>query len=264
MRNTLLFCLGLLTCFSVSAQTPSFEIGVLAGVSNYMGDLQQTHFELKTVHPARGAFFRFNMNDHLSLRGHYLTGKISGSDANYPYLLTHQRNLSFESELYETGLQLEVALMHFGRNGRRAVAPYLFGGVASFSFNPTTEFKGARYELQPLRTEGVDYELQQISFPVGVGFNAKIGRVVVIGYELGWRLTRTDYLDDVSGNYLSESATDRPPMSTMLSNRSGEVSEGGPLMVDYRGSSDDLDKYFFGMVSLSIQFGGSPKSTPLH
>lgn len=264
MRNTLLFCLGILCSISTEAQTPSFEIGILAGVSNYMGDLQQTHFELKTVHPARGAFFRFNLNDCLSLRGHYLKGKISGADANYPHLLTSQRNLSFESDLYETGLQLEAALMHFGKNGRRSVAPYLFGGVANFSFNPTTEFNGSRYELQPLQTEGVSYELQQISFPVGVGFNAKIGQRVVIGYELGWRLTRTDYLDDVSGNYLPATTVAPPPMTTMLANRSGEVTEGSPLSVGYRGDSGKLDKYFFGMVSLSVQFGKRSTNEPLH
>ena len=68
--------------------------------------------------------------------------------------------------------------------------------------------------LQPLGTEGQQvsgkfpdrhypkpYKRTQLSIPMGAGINYKVNRQINLGYEIGWRKTFTDYLDDVSGRY---------------------------------------------------------------
>ena len=109
-------------------------------------------------------------------------------------------------------------------NWRFPFSPFVFTGVSFFHFNP----QARRYdtqnpfdrdgegtsnpwtELQPLGTEGQNivpgkepYMLSQFSIPLGVGFKLSLGENVNMMLEYGIRKTFTDYLDDVSGTYVS-------------------------------------------------------------
>lgn len=64
-------------------------------------------------------------------------------------------------------------------------------------------------ELQPLTTEGQGmegfdspYSLTQISIPFGLGVKFSVNKFVSIGLEWGLRKTFTDYIDDVSKDYV--------------------------------------------------------------
>ena len=60
--------------------------------------------------------------------------------------------------------------------------------------------------MQPYASEGVEYKKIGLNIPMGVGFYFTIDKKHRIGFEMNYRKTFTDYLDDISGNY-----PDTPP-----------------------------------------------------
>lgn len=264
MRKRLLHLLILLIFQIANMEAQSLELGVFGGISNYFGDLQQSNFEIETIHPAVGVFTRYNISNSLAVKLHLYKGMISGADANYQELMpVRERNLSFQSEIYEAGLQGEFTFVSFGEGGKKLAAPYIFGGLSLFYFNPQAEYQGQWIDLQPLGTEGQGisetapkkYDRVQFSIPIGIGFNVRVAPKMNIGFEFGFRKTFTDHLDDVSGAYPDiELLSESNPMGAALSFRS-------PELVDYtmpnpegelRGSPENKDTYFFGGVTISI------------
>lgn len=247
----------------VRAQETSLELGGFSGISNYLGDLQQVRFETNEIHYAAGLFGRFNVNRNLSFKAHLYKGEISGKDSNYEGLEARKRNLSFRSPILEAGMQMEITFLKFGERQKRLAAPYFFGGGALFYFNPQTLYGGQWIALQPLGTEGQGlpeypdrekYELIQFSIPMGIGFTMRISEHGNLGFEIGFRKTFTDYLDDISMTYPDvEVLYAYNPMSAALSFRSPEyVGEALPNPVGQpRGNSLSKDLYFFGGVTFS-------------
>lgn len=269
MNKIYVMCFCASMCFSqlTYAQNSSWELGIFAGWSNYSGDLQQNQYEKDEMRPAYGAFIRHNFNDYLALKAQFLKGTITGADANYSSLLVaKERNLNFRSDIYEFGLQAEISFMKFGENNAKIAAPYLLAGISVFHFNPQAEFEGNWYDLQPLGTEGQGmsnhpekkkYDLTQFAIPFGIGFNLALSKCAHLGFEMGFRKTFTDYLDDVSGQYPDvEMLKAENEMAATLSYRSGEITgEEMPNPVgNQRGTRAGNDSYGFGGVSLSFTF----------
>ena len=65
-----------------------------------------------------------------------------------------------------------------------------------------------------------------INIPLGVGFYFTIRKKHRIGYELNYRISFTDYLDDISSNYADP--TNMSAEAAALSNRTGELSNIDP------------------------------------
>jgi len=112
--------------------------------------------------------------------------------------------------------------------GRVSWTPYGFIGVAGFLNNPeaqapATDLQGNSLpeagkwvKLRPLGTEGQystldptdanygikPYKVAQIAIPFGIGIRLKLNQVMDFSAEWGFRYTFTDYLDDVSRNYV--------------------------------------------------------------
>lgn len=118
---------------------------------------------------------------------------------------------------------------------RRRWTPYVFAGVGLILHNPrakSPEAFGGKWEaLQPLGTEGqqsgnpkykAPYKLVQPVFPVGIGVRWKLNQRIDIGAEIGLRLTLTDYLDDVGGNY-PVAADLQSDLARAMSNRTLET-----------------------------------------
>lgn len=246
----------------VSGQN-TLELGGFLGISNYLGELQQTTFERNENNVAIGLFTRWNVTKNYSLKFNFYKGEISGRDANYYEIESiRERNLSFRSHIFEFGLTNEVTFISFGERERRIAAPFLFFGISTFHFNPQTVYQGRWIDLQPLGTEGQNlpdsrkgrYSLWQIAIPFGIGFNINIGEKMNIGFEVGLRKTFTDYLDDISSKYPDLDALEAyDPMAAQLSFRTPEVADYNPTNPkgDMRGSPAQKDLYFFGGVTFS-------------
>lgn len=229
-----------------------FEMGVMGGGSYYIGDLNQgKHFSHSK--PAFGAIVRYNLSTRASLRFTGTYGTVWGNDArsNDPYEVN--RNLNFQSKIYELAFGVEIDVFKYRINDMKyPISPYFFYEIAYFRMDPKTEFDGNEISLQTLGTEGQgtglsskrQYGLNQISLPVGIGVKINLAKRVAISFEYGVRKTFTDYLDDVSGNYVDPDLlrAENGPIAGSLSNPS---LDGVNRTGFNRGNSESKDWYVF-------------------
>jgi len=189
------------------------EVGGLVGGSFYLGDINPSKLFSQTQ-LAFGAVYRYNLTTRWAVRGNALWGTVTASDAKFK----NPRNLSFRSRISEFSVQAEINFLPYFTGSRRdyKFSPYLFGGVALFSFNPQARYidpaKDLNFwvDLAPLRTEGQGlssypdkktYSTTQFAIPFGLGFKYSLNATFSIGVEWGLRKTFTNYLDDIGGTY---------------------------------------------------------------
>ena len=246
-----------------------FEVGVMVGASNYLGDLSSnsSSLYLNETGFAGGAFTRFNINEFVGLRLGFAAGSISGTDANADFESIRERNLNFQTGILEGSLTAEFNIMGYQPyNLNRPFSPYIFGGISLINFNPKTDFEGQIVDLQPLGTEGqgmdgreAPYDLISLAIPFGLGVKYAINDSWNVGLELGARATFTDYLDDVSTTYVefSELLAANGETAAALGNRQGEFLGTEPVSVPTgtpRGDDVSSDWFFILGVTVSYYF----------
>jgi hypothetical protein len=216
-------------------------------LTQYNGDLTHSNgIKLHLDNYGGGIIFRYYFNPRIDFKANVFYGYVSGSDwDDNPHIkgVPYKRNLSFRSHILDISTQLEINILPFISGHRKKNwAPYIFGGIAVFNFNPKAEYLGKWYELQPLGLEGQGtqfggpkYKLTAFSIPYGIGFKygfrrSSNWRSVVnldmwnIGIELSQRKTFTDHLDDVGGFYPpSLSIFGKNEVAKALCDRTAEV-----------------------------------------
>lgn len=183
-------------------------LGAGLGFSTYYGDLSSDILQndLKQSHPAIQLFYSYYINQYLNLKFDLGYGNVSGDDSYSSRDWQKERNLSFKSSVTEVSAIAEINFLGI----KHKINPFLFFGVNMFHFNPKAYYNGQWIELQPLGTEGQGtylypdrkkYSLYEYSIIFGGGVKMQINQSVMLSFELGWRKTNTDYLDDVSKDY---------------------------------------------------------------
>lgn len=245
-----------------------FEAGLLIGGSNYLGDLSSNSSQiyLKESNIAAGAFARYNVNHLVALRLGFNYTAISGADRNSGNTAIIDRNLNFQSDIYEASLIGEFNILGYQPyNYEATFSPYLFGGIAFFQFNPQGELNGQLYDLQPLGTEGQNltaipertpYKLNQFAIPFGVGFKYTLTETLNLGVEMGARKLFTDYIDDVSLTYPGNDAfaAEGASLETIQLSNQGANNLGTNVAGVARGDNNANDWYFILGVTLSYNF----------
>lgn len=241
---------------TITATAQYSELGVYGGGSHFIGDVGNYGIHLPQGY-STGLIFRNQFNDYYSVRAHFMYGTISNNDKFSSLDYRNVRNLNFASEIFEGALIMEFNFFEFETGRRMNHSPYIYAGLGLFRFNPTTTFEGEAVELQPLGTEGQGtsfvqrgrYGLNALSFPFGIGYRFTLNYVMGISIECGFRPTSTDYLDDVSGNYVNSGllSAENGELAARLADRSigGYENAGKP-----RGNSQTNDWYIFSGVTL--------------
>ena len=176
----------------------------------------------------------------------------------------YERNLSFKSKISEVALIAEVHPLYFKKFSSGAklprFSPYLLGGIGFFKFKPQAKLNDEWVSLQPLSTEGQgfseypdrkSYKLTQLVCPVGIGVKYKMSPLLNISFECVSRFLFTDYLDDVSTNYIDPSIYSRYFTGSQLTNalllndRQKELNPTHMSSIDWqRGNPANNDSYF--------------------
>lgn len=266
---TLIICLPI-SLLAQNSIVQEGEFGVGVGAAHYFGDLN-TRAKLNRPKLAAGIFFRKNF-------GNYIAMRISGNYAQLGYSdvynthneYMHRRNLSFNTNVWELGLQGDFNFYRFlpGDPDFR-FTPYITFGVSAFNYDPYAYLNGQKYYLRPLGTEGQgsslypdrkQYSSMALAIPFGVGFKYSINTNVNVGFEVVYRFTNTDYLDDVSKTYVDPAVfppnpDGTPSVAYLLSDRSYET--GTPIGIKgrQRGNSQNKDQFVTAMfyVSFNLQ-----------
>jgi hypothetical protein len=278
---SLLFCFVFVSSYSQY----DWDFGVKLGAAAYLGDIGGKYearpfiydVQLQKSRQNIGGFVRKRVNEWLYISAGLEQGTISGADSLSELNTRFSRNLSFRNHIVEASIKTEfnfITLHGFNMKYkfRSAYNMYVFTGFAMFFHNPKANYNGQWYALQPLQTEGVNYSRIQPAIPLGGGMHYTINKTIRIGWEIGWRMTFTDYLDDVSGYYISPNSHSSE-IGRILADRSFEIdekhpnflgrayysraTESNPNAPGKRGNADNNDSYFFTSFSLSYVIRGS-------
>jgi hypothetical protein len=242
------------------------EIGFFGGGMYYLGDLNPLH-NFKNTYLAGSIFLRQNLSQRLNMRYMVSYGTVSGNDAHSTNAWDRNRNLSFYSRIIETSAILEINFLPFvpGDKKKYYATPYLMYGLGIFKMNPMSKAaNGEVYELQPLGTEGQGsalnsknkYRLTQLCIPIGIGFKGNLTEHLILGFEYTIRKTFTDYLDDVSGNYVDPDLLSKynGPLAASFADRSLDNSSTH-FIGSNRGNSNFKDWYATAGIYLAIKLG---------
>jgi len=242
--------------FQAGARAQVMEVGVNTGAAGYMGDLNPGNPAVVSG-VAFGAFVKGNFDPYWAVGLHYNYGRIKDNDATSSNANFRDRNINFFTPLNEISLQVDFNFFdYFSGGGRKNFTPYVFAGAGGVLFNPKARYENQEYELRSYQTEGKSYNNYTISIPFGAGIKCRISDHLGLLTQVGYRATRSDYLDDVGDRYPRTSVygkidNDHPNLIN-LSNPSrlpGNFTPGGQ-----RGDFDKHDAYFFFHIGISYTF----------
>lgn len=267
-----------------------FEINISTGAMNCLTDVGGTNGKgksfLKDLNVANtkisgaisaGLIYRYALGLRLeanigSLQACDSILKNDQSEGKYRY----QRNLSFRSSISEIILLAELYPIRLFAPAEEdtkapAFAPYITGGIGLFHFKPQANLNGIWLDLAPLHTEGQGfaeyperkpYALTQLNFPVGIGCKYEISPLFNIRLEVLHRITRTDYLDDVSTRYIDPDLfnkylpADKISAALTLHDRQRELNpQHVTVPGSIRGHSNKNDSYFTIQLKLGFIIG---------
>ncbi len=288
------------------------------GVTNFLGDLggadqigRDFLYDLDFVatRPSLFVGYRYQLNTFAFLRSNLQWGILTADDKNTKEEFRSKRNLHFRSGFLEVNGLVEFYLIQNARGnlyrlrgvrGRRGLKMdvYVFGGIGFMYFNPKAQYQGQWVALQPIGTEGQGLPGQEDKYsrftftvPYGIGIGKSIDRYWSFNIEFTMRMTFTDYIDDVSGNYygrqrlydakISAGASDaEATRAAYLSDpnilyRSSDLSfsdfgadnienesAGREDQVNIRGDITDNDAFMTGMITISRKIVKRRRSRP--
>ena len=257
-----------------------WDYGFSLGVSNYLGDIggkEKTRRDfISDVKLAKtrwnfGGFARYKVHQKVSVKLALDYLRIEGDDKLSSNPARNARNLDFRNDMLDLAVTGQVFFFEDNdlgntyryKNGFRA---YFFAGLGTYYSNPKANFDGKYVKLRKLRTEGVAYSPVGINIPIGVGFYFTIHKKHRIGYELNYRTTFTDYLDDISDGW--GNPAEMSELGAELSNRTDELTDLDPQFAknfgynpidnpqNIRGKKTNKDSYMTMSVSYSYVLRG--------
>jgi hypothetical protein len=222
------------------------SIGGSINAMNYVGELDPGPSFLspgiKFTRENFGLCIVQRMWPRISLRASANWGIVKGSDRenasyNAKDINRKIRNLNFRSQITEFKVDVIVDLWeNRGKFQKRPdYTPYFFAGINYFHMNPKGKTPDGHWiALSRLHTEGKSYSLNQIAIPVGLGFRYKLNKQWDLAFEMGWRFTLTDYLDDVSTSYADPATLgDANSLPNIMANRTFEAYQSDPQLRAY-------------------------------
>ncbi len=289
-KNIFIFLLAISTLLvhTTSAKAQSWkryrkEHVYMLGATNFLGDLggaNQTGRHLAqdldfiSTRSAIGFAYRYRMSKQFYVKGFTQVGILKGSDRFTADVFRSNRNLNFRSPIVEIGGVVEYMISK-EKAGHRynikkakgfkalSLQNYVFVGIAGIFFNPQGFYDNKWHNLHELHTEGrgtsldtlynKNYSRIGLAIPFGIGTKYGINRYYQIGAELGFRKVFTDYIDDVSRNYVDRTylANNYGTTAAALSDPSKNPANNYTAAGQQRGQPKYKDNYLFFMVTLT-------------
>ncbi len=215
-----------------------WSIGTNAGLSDMFGDIGTQsavdHYTnsnyIKRVAFMGGMFGRYTIHPALALKLSLNYGSLYASDKwNYDLAIVaktqgddgyqrYARGQNARDFIFEGSSVLEITPLRINPESKlahRRGQPYVGVGFGYFHYTPySTVGKGTRWvKTYDLSLEGQGfagstfpgkYSLWSMAVPLAIGYRWDLGEHLNVGIEYKYRMTFTDYLDGVSGKYISK------------------------------------------------------------
>lgn len=246
---------------SFTSQKRYYYIGAGINAMNYFGDIapKSNIFSTKIgfTRPGFSGAFGYRIGPRYTLQASLSYGRLQSDDntaadpqgdvSKFRYV----RNLHFRNDIWEMAV---VGIFDLFQNqgsylSRVQITPYALIGIAGFHHNPKAiapetannqqqtplAEAGQWVALRPLGTEGQyadldptdanygikPYSLWQMSIPFGLGARYRLGEALDISFDITFRWLFTDYIDDISRNYVDLGVLDGD-LAKAMSDRSQE------------------------------------------
>jgi Domain of unknown function (DUF6089) len=238
-----------------------FSLNALSYLGDIAPKAKWGSTKLGFIRPGFTASYSYRIGPRYTLEGGLSYGRLQSDDyvvadpasdeSKYRYI----RNASFRNDIWSISAVAKIDL--FKNEGshlnRPTLAPYLLIGIAGFRHNPKAlvpaEYvllantppvafpnAGEWTALQPLGTEGQNanldptdanfgikpYSLWQVSIPIGIGIRYRLADALDLSFDFSIRILFTDYIDDVSQNYVDLDVLDSN-LARAMSNRSRDA-----------------------------------------
>jgi hypothetical protein len=226
LRQIILLALLFYSC-SVSAQR--YELGIMGGGANMIGDVGSTQY-INPNSPAAGILFRWNSSMRYAWRASLIHSNLRAEDQLSSDLYRQSRNYSVTNRL--TALSLGLEFNHLKFNLHRfggQWSPYLFSGVTIYHAHAQ---RGSVFASVP-----VSQEEWGLAVPVGVGVKWRPKTYLVISLESTLHATFTDNLDG----------------SNPKNDKFADLNPG-----DYFGNPNSQDWFLWTGLTLTYTFGQKP------
>lgn len=211
--------------FNKSSLDPYRAISVGGGTAHYVGDLTSFRYAYYVPYTnvrwnATASYTKY-LNPNFGARLSFSWVRLYGDDfiysqRNFDKLFNQYiRNLHFRNDLQEFALSgiINLKRQYDSRTTiRQAFMPYLTAGIGLVGHNPKAiqpsngnvpyndwlPLKQFNTSGQGLASTGIKpYSLIVPVVPLSVGFRMKVTQKIDINMEAGYRLTLSDYIDDV-------------------------------------------------------------------
>ncbi|MBC7946473.1 MAG: outer membrane beta-barrel protein [Chitinophagaceae bacterium] len=252
--------IAILLFIPIMGGAQNLYISARFGAANYQGDLKAKSVSTVQARLMGSLGARYDLTEHLTARSYFSLTSLEADDKNGNAKM-QARNLSFKTKILEWELGAQYSLFSFND---KWWTPYVFAGIGVFHYKPfTLDPADTKVYLQQLSTEGQgfvpgvkNYKLTQLFIPFGFGGEYSLNEDMRLGVEFGFRKTFTDYLDDVSGNYVDEAAlfAARGQTAVDLAWRGDE--KGGapyPAAGTPRGNPKSNDSYYYVAVTYTVR-----------
>jgi hypothetical protein len=199
-RLLVIFLVGFLAIKALSQ--PSVDIGVFGGVGTYFGDMTKVNFQ-KSINPAYGGFIRFNFNPRYALRFNVINGTIGAiekfdvlaANANVNY-----KPWEFNKNVLDISLNFEWNYLKYIVGDKETPwSTFIFGGVGVQMYN--YDFRNPELvALVDPRYFNYTHKSGSVispTVPFGLGVKYTLSKKWGIGFEVGFRKTFSDQLDDL-------------------------------------------------------------------
>ena len=280
---------------SITAGNGKIEVGLGIGPSFFLGDLGGAPGKGKTfikdvdiplTKLMKGVYVNFYPVEWLGFRLAANIGQLEGQDSLTDNKGGHerfrkQRNLGFKSNIMEAYAAFEfypTVFLEKYDGLQHKIRPYGLGGVGVFHFNPKGQYiepNGNKkwVELKPLRLEGQgmaeypdrkEYSLTQLELVMGGGVKYYLKENMYVGFEILHRKTFTDYIDDVSKQYINPAlfstylAPEQAVQARQLMYRENiyNPAVSRPYINTQRGDPKENDAFFSGLIRFGWRING--------
>jgi len=192
-----------------------WDFGGGFGAANFLGEmggeeLTRRDFvadmKLVETRTAVNGFARYKISPMFSVKAGLSWAIVRGADSLCTNPARYYRNLNFKNNLFEAAAEFEWFFYEVNDLGhtyryKDNFRAYIGLGVGGVYHNPKAFYNDEWVPLRPLTTEGVRYTQVTLDIPASIGFYFTINKRYRIGWNLSWRTTFSDYLDDVSTFY---------------------------------------------------------------
>lgn len=181
------FFIAIAFSFFYTATAQTYEIGGFVGGTNNIGDIGRTNFILPSG-PAFGAIFKWNKSKRYAWRASAIYGDFTADDLKSDLPSRQQRGFKIKNSILEVSAGLELNFVEYNLHKLGpAFTPYLYTGLTYFRYD--FNYFDAAVLQDTGQKDGA------LAIPMTVGFKWRVGKMLILGGEIGARYTFTDNLD---------------------------------------------------------------------